>query len=521
MQKSEKEISDPTIYLEQLFMQAPLSFILLLGRDLIIKLVNQRAINFSGWSREQMLERPFFEVFPELVNQGFKEATQWVLDNGQPLRANELPLQLLTRKESGIEYINLVLEPLKNAEGKTIGIIGVATDITAMVNSRKQVEESEMKYRKLFESMSQGFYILELIMDDNNNPIDYRYLEVNPAFSKVSDYHDVVGKTIREVAPDYADYWIREFSQVALTGESKIVLGEANKWYEAYAFPVGPAGSNKIGVIFTDKDETVKEKERQQRFAEDLQKEVKAQTRELKRSNKELLHFARLTSHDLKEPVRKIETFVRRLMNEHDSLPAERRKHFYDRILVSIERIKKMIMGVQNYTQIENTGYVVEDIDLNTIILSIRNDLESFIKSKSAVFMVDNLPVIQGSRMLIYQLFFNLISNSLKFSKADEIAEITITSNKRVIQDEEFVNILISDKGIGFGSDKNEVIFDTFSRLHPKDSYEGTGLGLALSRRIAERHGGMITASGTENVGSTFCVMLPVRQKRSPIHKVK
>jgi signal transduction histidine kinase len=161
--------------------------------------------------------------------------------------------------------------------------------------------------------------------------------------------------------------------------------------------------------------------------------------------------------------------------------------------------------------------HVKQIVDLNEILNNIITDLEILIHQKEAVIQLKPLPHIEGSPILLHQLFYNLVNNSLKFSRHNVKPIIQITCNKPLASDiknlpaQEYISIVIKDNGIGFDQSFAENIFKTFSRLHTKDKYEGTGLGLSLCKRIAERHGGIIAAEGVENEGAVFTIVLPVK----------
>lgn len=500
-------------YLKELFMQAPVSFSLLCGKDLIIKMVNRRALEFSGKNREEVINRPFFEVYPELAEQGFKKITQDVFISGFPFRATELPIRLLSRKKTETEYINLTLEPLKNHSGIITGVIGVATDVSMLVRSRNSVRESEEKYRGILESMNQGFCMLEILVDENNVPFNYKYLEVNPAFEAITGLKDIIGKTALDIMPEFADFWINEIGEVALNGESKTISGDAGKWYESFAFKLGGTNSMRVGLLFSDATERKAEEEQILQYSEKLKAEVEERTRALLESNRELLHFTYVTSHDLREPVRKIETFTRRLIHEHGTLPAEKKKTFLERILNAVDRLKHIIDGVLAYSSIESTHHEFEIVDLAEVVGSIIMHINTP-NTKRASFEVESLPVIEGSKHLLYQLFHNLIHNSVKFSRSDCPLTISISSKVLSRGNREFITIIIKDTGIGFNPEYKEKIFQSFIRLHAKDDYEGSGMGLAVCRKIVEKHGGTISAAGEENKGASFRIELPLKQTR-------
>jgi light-regulated signal transduction histidine kinase (bacteriophytochrome) len=152
-------------------------------------------------------------------------------------------------------------------------------------------------------------------------------------------------------------------------------------------------------------------------------------------------------------------------------------------------------------------------VDLDKVIKNIETDLEVIIQEKHAIIHYKDLPALEGSPILIYQLFYNLVNNSLKFAKAGEAPEVSITSKAIYPEGKGFTQIVIRDNGIGFEQEQAEKIFNTFARLNSKDNYEGTGLGLALCKKIVERHHGTIEATGEINKGATFTITLPLKQK--------
>ncbi|HXD78556.1 MAG TPA: ATP-binding protein [Puia sp.] len=243
-----------------------------------------------------------------------------------------------------------------------------------------------------------------------------------------------------------------------------------------------------------------------------LEAMVDERTKELQRSNEDLLQFAHVASHDLKEPVRKIRTFGLRLQNELAGTLSPEARLYTQKILESAGRMLTMIDGVLTYSTLDRTEQLIELLDLNQIVADIANVLEVPIQRKGAVIECDPLPVVEGVRVLLYQVFYNLINNSLKFSKESGSPRITI---KAVIVDIDGVphsEITLTDNGVGFDPKYNESIFETFTRLHSKSKYDGTGLGLSLSKKVVERHKGNIRAEGIDGVGATFIITLPLQQ---------
>lgn len=244
----------------------------------------------------------------------------------------------------------------------------------------------------------------------------------------------------------------------------------------------------------------------QKTISEKLERLVQERTAELLRSNEDLQQFAHVASHDLKEPVRKITTFAKMVEDLDGPNLSGRGRVCLEKVQNAADRMMNMVNGVLGYSQLAATEQIYETIDLAALIQSAETDLEVIIQQKKATIVLGKLPDIAGAPVLIHQLFYNLINNALKFSRIDVPPVITITG---ALQENDMVRIVLEDNGIGFEQEYAERIFKTFTRLNSKDSYEGTGLGLALCRKIVTRHHGAIAAEGTPNKGARFILLLP------------
>lgn len=250
------------------------------------------------------------------------------------------------------------------------------------------------------------------------------------------------------------------------------------------------------------------------RFAEKLETTVEKRTRELQRSNEDLLHFAHVASHDLKEPVRKIKTFGKRLWDEYAGDVPEKGQTYVRKVLTAADRMLSVIEGILRYSAISASEQAYAPVDLNELITHIQSDLELPIQQKGAVIRCEQLPVIDGAAILLHQLFYNIIQNALKFSRPDHSPVITITYSEQTIGNTAHARISVSDNGIGFDEQYAARIFETFARLHSADRFEGTGLGLALCKKIAERHGGTIAAASRDHEGAEFMITLPMHHSK-------
>lgn len=242
--------------------------------------------------------------------------------------------------------------------------------------------------------------------------------------------------------------------------------------------------------------------------------------RELEESNSELSSFSYIASHDLQEPLRKIHTFSKLIIDAEGEALSDKSKMYLDRIMVSTLRMQQLIDDLLNYSRITSVQEEhFETIDVAYLIEDVKNELKEVAAEKQATIMFQKIPPLRIIKPLIYQLIFNIIGNALKYSKPGTPPVIAITS--AIISGEEiaflggapdslYCRISIADNGIGFAPEKENLIFEPFKRLHSKDKYEGTGIGLAICKKIAAKHQGFINAEGKPGEGSVFNIYLPV-----------
>ncbi|WP_152995630.1 sensor histidine kinase [Pseudoalteromonas sp. 10-33] len=237
---------------------------------------------------------------------------------------------------------------------------------------------------------------------------------------------------------------------------------------------------------------------------------------ELSRSNRELEEFAFVASHDLQEPLRKIQAFSDRLETMFKDDLGEKGLDYIGRMKNAAQRMSNLINDLLEFSRVTTRGKDFDDTNLNEVVDDILSDLEIAIKESDAQIEVAELPVIQADKSQMQQLFLNLLSNAVKFRCPDASPHIKISYEHEAIFNEDhnaelsFQVITIKDNGIGFSQDYADKIFVPFQRLHGRSQYKGTGIGLSVCRRIVERHGGTITAKSKDGEGATFIIKLPV-----------
>lgn len=260
-----------------------------------------------------------------------------------------------------------------------------------------------------------------------------------------------------------------------------------------------------------------------ERKVDERTRELQAINKELETSNNDLQQFASVASHDLKEPLRKIQVYSNMIKEKHLIEDEKKFSYYLDKVIVSSDRMSGLINDLLNYSRLSQANFF-ELCDLNQILKEILFDLELLINEKKATIHTGDLPNVEVAPGLIRQLFQNLVSNALKFSRKDVPPVVTIESEiKEAKEVAEFITgsdkycvIKIHDNGIGFDERYTNKIFSLFQRLNSREKYEGTGIGLAIAKKIIDKHHGFITATSKENEGSTFIITLPLKQSLVP-----
>lgn len=233
--------------------------------------------------------------------------------------------------------------------------------------------------------------------------------------------------------------------------------------------------------------------------------EIKLKNQALESSNKELENFAFIASHDLKEPLRKIMSFGKLIRDNVSAELDQKNVEYFGYMLNATERMQSLLDSLLAYSRVTSKGKPFTQVDLNPLLKEVVADLELLIKESNASITMAALPTIQGDHDQLYQLFQNLIGNSLKYKKDDTAPIIDIQCQ----QESHAILITITDNGIGFEQQYGDQIFEMFKRLHGKHEYQGTGVGLAICRKICERHGGEIWAESELDRGTSVFIRLP------------
>lgn len=275
-------------------------------------------------------------------------------------------------------------------------------------------------------------------------------------------------------------------------------------------------GLTSLSIIVTD----LTNQKRNQRQLELNNQQLEQANLSLEASNHDLQQFASVASHDLQEPLRKIQMFANIVKQKSlDNISVEDQKYL-DKILKAAQRMRTLIVDVLNYSKLSAVKQEFLPIDLNIVLEEVLDDVELMVQEKGAIIKADHLPVIEANPGQIRQVFQNIISNALKFAKDGRIPKIYIAAkmlDEKQLDSPEvnhgsYCLLTIRDNGIGFNEKYAGHIFSLFERLHTKDKYEGSGIGLSITKKIIDKHNGLVEASSSEGEGTTFKILLPLSQ---------
>jgi light-regulated signal transduction histidine kinase (bacteriophytochrome) len=277
--------------------------------------------------------------------------------------------------------------------------------------------------------------------------------------------------------------------------------------------------NNVVGFSKVTRDLTERKK------AEDILKEnaeeINSKNKELELMNQELASFAYVSSHDLQEPLRKIQTFSSRIVETEPGL-SDKGKDYFSRMQNAAFRMQTLIEDLLAYSRTNTSEKKFETVDLNKVVADVKNDFKERIEEKHATVEVDELPTMEVIVFQFRQLLTNILSNALKFSKPDVAPKIEIhyesaKASKLNVPEldpkKNYHYFRVTDNGIGFDPEHKHKIFEVFQRLHGRSEYSGTGIGLAICKKIVENHGGFVQAIGEPGKGATFNIYIPVGKK--------
>jgi PAS domain S-box-containing protein len=533
------------------------------------------------------------------------------------------------RSDGECRYIQAVETVRLNAEGQAEWVVGTNLDITGRKQGEAEIRQSEARYRTLFDTLIEGFCTIEMIFDADGKPVDYRFLEINPAFEKQTGLHNAQGRLMRDLAPNHEAHWFEIYGKIALTGEPAQFESDAKalgRHYAVCAYRVGGPESRKVAILFNDVTERKRAEaslqESEERFrtmansipqlawiaradgfifwynrrwyeytgttpeqmaawgwqsvhdpevlpkvmerwtaainagkpfdmdfplrgadgrfrafltrmqllkdsnglvmqwfgtntdveamkqAEEkihqlnteLEQRVAERTADLEAANEELEAFSYSVSHDLRAPLRAVNGFAGLVIEEFGpQLPADAQRYL-DRIRNGSKQMGLLIDDLLAFSRLSRQPLKRHTVNMAKLVQNVLDDLAPQREGRRIEIQNATLPDCWGDPALLKQVWINLISNAIKYTRGREPAVIEIGS----ISDNGEDVYSVRDNGTGFNMQYAHKLFGVFQRLHRADEFEGTGVGLAIVQRIVRRHGGRVWAEAEEGRGAIF-----------------
>lgn len=498
---------------------SPIAMTIFRGEDFIIDTANTKMFE-DIWRlpAESVLGRPALEVFPELSDQKFPELLRKVLNEGVTHTENEAVAYVMGSDGMRRFYLDFQYAPMKEEDDTIAGVMITVYDITERVEARKRLEESESRFRLLADSMPQFVWSgpADGNLDYFNDSL-YEYAGLTEEECKYGGWIDIVH-------PDDREQNITAWLHALETGEDFHFEHRFRKHDGTYRWQLSRAVAlrDDEGTIYawvgtsTDIDDHKTSAKELEKLIGERTGELMKINEDLEKTNRELQSFAFISSHDLQEPLRKIQMFSGRILDLDYKHLSPNGKHYFDRMAKAAGRMQMLLDDLLAYSRSSLSTKHLDTVDIDRLVAEVIADLREEIAAAYAHISVSGLETMEIVPFQFRQLFYNLISNSLKFVRDGVDPEIRI-AGKSVPgssfpggdPEKTYFHIRFSDNGIGFEQQYGEKIFDFFQRLNDREAFTGTGMGLSIVRRIVENHGGIIRATGTPGEGAVFELWFP------------
>lgn len=532
--QSRHKLEESELFSRSIFQHSPVAKMVFTGAEMVIKTVNSKMQDMLGRD-ESIIGLPFLVAVPEFKELPFMGRLLDVFKTGETYYQPEEKVTLYRYGGLYTGYYNYIYKALRNVSGEIYGVMVTAVEITGQVLARQKIEEAETTLRGAIELAELGTWEIDLTTGILQYSPRLRLwfgftldevITTEKAFAAIrEDYRPMVDEGIRyAIKPGSSGiYDLEYYVDPAVRGTERILHAQGKTFYNEEGKPYKISGTVQ-DVTAQRKIQLQLEHEVQQR-TEDLQRaitELNEANGELLRSNEELAQYAYVASHDLQEPLRKIMIFADMLKVQQRDTVGE--NPLLDKIGQATTRMSLLIKDLLEFSRLVNSDSLVQRVDLNKVVNAIAIDFELVIGEKKATIQAGTLPEIEGVGLQMNQLFYNLLNNALKFTKPDVAPAINITARlatadevaayiPKVLAEVAYYHITFSDNGIGFEMEHAERIFEIFRRLHGKSAYAGSGIGLALCRRIVTNHNGALYAESTPGNGATFHIILPEKQR--------
>ncbi|GAB3497953.1 hypothetical protein GCM10027341_18810 [Spirosoma knui] len=549
--KAHQQLEESEWFSRSIIDHSPIAKVVFVGEDMVIERINLNMLHILGRDAS-IMGKPFMEAIPELLDTPLMDRLRHVLSTGETFTQPEEKFNLVRFGEPYTGYFQYIYKALSNPAGERYGVIVTASEVTAQVVARQQLEEAQANLQGAIELAQLGTWELDVATgqfhysDTIKAWLGYDQLSVD--YSQLltpihpDDQQTVIAAIQEALRPGSEGIYDAEYRLVAyVTGEERVVHARGkvliNEEEEVYKL-VGTAQdvthqrqlqrelerqvqerTQELAVI---NEELMSANEEYAAINEELAatlEELSESNELLQRSNENLQRFAYVASHDLQEPLRKIQSFGDLLKKRHSDVVDEN-IDYLERMQSAASRMSTLIKDLLNYSRISTQQESRELVSLEQIVRMVLGDLDLIIEETGAQVVVESLPTVMGDSLQLGQLFQNLLSNALKFRREGVPPLIEVSAKQLTAEDlpvgikpfrkaSRYHLIEVADNGIGFHEKYLDRMFEVFQRLHGRSAYEGTGIGLAICEKVVTNHGGAITASSQPGQGATFRVYLP------------
>ena len=510
---------------------APIAIGIFVGREMMIAQPN-KAFNDIMGKGDTIEGKQLREAMPEWLSeeQSMLQTLDDVYTSGKKFAAAAKQIKIMYDGVLTSHYYDFSCTPLFDDKGVVYAILQIMTDVTWQTMAMESVEQAEASLRGAVElaelgtwhlDVGSGIFEYSLRLREWCGFTDHEIITIEKADSVIvgNDVKLVEDAMNEAISSGGEKPYNVEFTVVSKTGGRKrIIHAQGITFFNDEGIAVKVSG--------TAQDVT---EQRQIQMA--LEQEVLLRTDELQQTNERLIHsneelaqYAYVASHDLQEPLRKIRIFSGMLgnkggMNESDTALVQK-------IVQSSDRMTMLINDLLEFSRLLRSDELMQPVDLSVIMAAVVTDFELMIREKNATVSIGPLPVVSAVSLQVNQLFYNLFSNAMKFTAPGKDPLISISAEEIQMQEvlqyilkpflfSSYYRITITDNGIGFDTRYSEQIFEVFKRLHTKDVYPGSGVGLALCRRIVANHNGYLYVTSEPGKGSSFQIIFPAVQKET------
>jgi signal transduction histidine kinase/CheY-like chemotaxis protein len=512
------------LHLLGLFQQAPGFVCFLRGPEQVFELANAAYLQLVG--HRDILGKTVRGALPEIEGQGYLELLDHVFRSGEPFvgRGMEISLQREPGGPLSEALLDFIYQPIRGVSGEVVGILAQGQDVTELRQQERQrraaeaaLSRSEERYQALFEAIDEGFCVIEILVDEGGDPVDYRFLETNPAFEGQTGLRHAVGRTARELVPGLESYWFEFYGRVAATGQAARFESHApamGRWFDAYASRVGAPEHRRVAVLFRDVSARKHAEQESERLLA-LESAARRQAEEASRLKDE---FLATVSHELRTPLTSMLGWVQLLRT--GSLAPEKRERALETVERNARAQAQLIEDLLDMSRIlaGKLRLEVAPLEVDTVVEAALEIVRPAAEARSIRLQATLASggVVMGDASRLQQIIWNLLSNAVKFTPRGGRVQVIVEGQDSAVE------ITVADTGRGIAPAFLPHVFERFRQEEGGSTrqYGGLGIGLSIVRQLVEMHGGTVTAfSEGEGRGASFTVRLPLSVARRTLDR--